>query len=238
LAVVGLSLVVIAMAAAGCGDCLTAVGQEGGISVTGEGEVSVTPDLASLNIGVEAQAKTVELAQQQARQAMDAVSSELEGRDIAEEDIQTQYFSIYPVWQWDDGSREQVLVGYRVTNTVTVKIRDVEAAAEIIDAVTDAGGNYIRISGIDFTVDDPTAYYEEVREKAMNDAKAKAEQLADLGGVGLGKPKYITEGGVYAPVVRQDYAKAEDGGAPVPTTIISPGEVEIRLSVQVVYGIE
>jgi len=99
------------------------------------------------------------------------------------------------------------------------------------------GGDYIRIDGISFTVDDPSKYYEEAREKAMADAEAKAEQLADLADVKLGKPIYISEAGGYVPVVRDYLTKAEGIPAPAPTTPISPGETEVTLTVQVVYSI-
>lgn len=210
--------------------------QNTGIWVTGEGKVSVVPDVATLNLGVEAQAATVDEAQRRAAEAMDAVMQELDSQGVAEKDIKTRHYSIYPVRRWKDD--EEMLVGYRVTNTVTAKIRQVENTGTIIDAVVRAGGDYIRINDIGFTVDDPTAYHEEAREKAMADAKAKAEQLADLADVKLGKPIYINESGGYIPVIREYPAMAE--GAPVPAPApppISPGETEITLTVQVVYSI-
>ena len=91
---------------------------------------------------------------------------------------------------------------------VTAKIREVDNTGIIIDAVARVGGDYIRINGISFTLDDPTAYHGEAREKAMADAEAKAEQLAELAGVKLGKPTYISESGAYMPVVREYYAPA------------------------------
>ena len=209
--------------------------QNTGIWVTGEGKVSVIPDVAILGLGVEAQAKTVAKAQGQAREAMEAVMSELDKLGVAKKDIKTQRFSIYPVRRWERD--KEILIGYRVTNMVTAKIREVDNTGIIIDAVAEVGGDYIRINSISFTVDDPTAYYEEAREKAMADAEAKAEQLADLGGVSLGKPTYISEGGVSPPVPRDFYLK-EAGAPPEPTTPISPGETEIRLNVQVVYSIK
>jgi len=118
---------------------------------------------------------------------------------------------------------------------VTAKIRDIEQAGPIIDAVAAAGGDYTRINNISFSVDDPTPYYQEARQKAMADAKAKAEQLADLAGIGLGKPTYISEGTIYPPVVYRDAGM--ESVAPAPTTPISPGEIELTLTVQVAYAI-
>ncbi|MBU2536384.1 MAG: SIMPL domain-containing protein [Chloroflexota bacterium] len=212
--------------------------QNNGIWVTGEGKVSVVPDVAILSLGVEVQSSSVAEAQSYAATVMTAVIDELDNSGIAEKDIKTQQFSIYPVRRWSEKDGREVLVGYRVTNMVTVKVRNVEDTGTVIDAVARAGGDYIKVNSISFTVDDPSVYYEEARELAMADAKARAEQLADLGKVKLGRPTYISESGASMPVVREFYA-----GAPMPApaaapTSISPGETEIRLSVQVAYSID
>ena len=210
--------------------------QDTGIWVTGEGKVSVVPDVAVLNLGVEAQAETVAEAQQQAAAAMEAVVTVLDDYGIAKKDIKTRYFSIYPVRRWQND--EEILIGYRVNNMVTIKIREMDNTGVIIDAVVEAGGDYTRINSISFTVDDPTDYYEEAREMAMEDAKDKAEQLAKLAKVDLGEPTYINETGAYIPVPREYYVESVPVPAPAPTTPISPGETEVRLTVQVVYSIE
>ena len=208
--------------------------QQEGIWVSGQGEITVIPDLATLWLGVEAQADTVAEAQSQAAEAMENVMTALTDNGVDEDDIQTQYFSIDQVTRWDDD--EPVVIGYRVTNMVTVKIRDIDNVGAIIDAVAEAGGDFIRINNIAFSVDDPSEYYEEARAEAMADAEAKAEQLADLAGIELGKPTYISEGNVYSPVVYRD---AGMGIAPEEgyNTSVSPGEIEITLTVQVAYAI-
>ena len=207
--------------------------QNTGIWVTGVGEVTVTPDIAVLSLGVETQAATVAEAQQEAAQAMDAVMGVLDNFGIDDKDITTQFYSVQPVRRYDEGN--EILIGYRVTNTASVKIRNIDDAGGIIDAVVAAGGDSIRVNSISFTVDDPDAYNEQAREAAMADAEAKAEQLADLGGVKLGKPSYINEYGGYIPpiILRGDTAQA----LPEAGTPISPGEMEIQLTVQVVYSI-
>lgn len=241
--IISLALVLVTIGAVGCegyfgsGEAEVAKTifsqQNTGIWVTGEGEVTVVPDVAILSLGVEAQAATVTEAQQQAAEAMEAIMGVLDDYGIDEKDIKTQYYSIQPVRRWDDG--QEILIGYRVTNTVAVKVRNIEDTGSIIDAAVAVGGDYTRVNSISFTVDEPEAYYEEAREEAMADAKAKAEQLAELSGVELGKPTYIAEyGGYISPVIYRDLEVAE--GASV-TTDISPGETEIRLTVQVVYSI-
>lgn len=211
--------------------------QNTGIWVTGEGRISVAPDVAIVSLGVEAQETTVAVAQSKATTAMAAIVTELDNYDIARKDIQTQHFSITAIRRWVEDKGEEVLIGYRVTNTVTAKVRKVEDTGAIIDAVAKAGGNYIRINSISFTVDDTTPYRTEAREKAMADAEAKAKQLAELSGVTLGKPTYINESGGSVPVVRAPYFEAIPMPAAAPPPI-SPGETEIRMSVQVVYSIQ
>ena len=241
---ISLVLVLAIIGLAGCSPGNTVLGeieglnisnQQEGIWVSGRGEVTVTPDIATLRLGVEVQAVSVAIAQSQATEAMDKVMAALTDNGVAEKDIQTQYFSIRQVTKWDRDKEEEIVVGYRVTNKVTAKIREIDKAGTVIDAVAAAGGDLTRIDSIDFSVDDPSAYYEEAREEAMADAKAKAEQLAELAEGRLGKATYISEGAqIPPPIYRQDiYEEA----VPAATTPISPGEMEISLTVQVAYSI-
>jgi len=211
---------------------LVCIPQQVGIWVSGQGTVTVVPDVAILRLGVEAQEATVEEAMDEAAEAMGRVMGTLRASGVAERDIKTRFFNIYPVRRWIDDDQE-VLIGYRVTNMVTAKIRDVEATGSIIDSVAKAGGDLTRIQGVSFTVDDPSQYYDEARVEAMADAQAKAQHLAALAGVGLGRPFYISESSGAVPY---DYM-AMEGGA-VPPTPITPGESEITLTVQIGFAIE
>ncbi|MFQ5925614.1 MAG: SIMPL domain-containing protein [Dehalococcoidia bacterium] len=206
-----------------------------GIRVSGQGKVTVVPDVAILSAGVEAQASTVEAAMDEAAVAMDRVIAALRANGVAERDVKTQWFNIYPLRRWIDGGYE-LLLGYRVTNMVSVKIRNVDGTGRIIDAAAQAGGDLIRIHGVSFTVDDPSQYHAEARAQAMANAKAEAQQLADLAGVQLGKPFYISESGGFVPIYR-DYGMALEGVA-VPTTPISPGETEVTITVQMAFAIQ
>ncbi len=209
--------------------------QETGVWVSGTGEVAVVPDVAILWLGVEAQAATVTEAQSNAAAAMTGVMSVLNASGVAEKDIQTQWYSIYPVRKWVDDDGEEITIGYRVTNTVTAKIRDVSKAGTVIDAVAEAGGDLTRIEGISFTVDDPEAYYDQAREEAILDAMAKAEKIASIANVTLGKPIYISESSGYLPT---PYATRAYGEGLEAVTAISPGEMEISLTVQIGYAIQ
>jgi hypothetical protein len=233
----GLTLVLAVVGLAACTLGTTTVNtgyQQEGIWATGQGKVTVVPDIATLQLGIEAQAVTVAEAQAQASQAMDRVMTALTDNGVAKKDIQTQYFNITKITRWDDKNQQEVIIGYRVTNIVTAKIRTIDKAGAIIDAVAGAGGDLTRIDSISFSVDDPTAYYGQAREKAMADAKAKAEQMAKLGGVTLGKPIYISESSYFpspTPI------RLADQGTPSVETPISPGETDITISVQLVYAI-
>jgi len=240
---VSLALVLAMVGLAGCSPGSTVPGeieginissQQEGIWVTGQGKVTTVPDIVNLRLGIEAQEASVAEAQVRADGAMDRVMTALTENGVAEKDIQTQYFSIRRITKWDRVKEEETVVGYRVTNMVTAKIRDIDKAGAIIDAVAEAGGDLTRIDSIAFSVDDPSAYYEAAREKAMAEAKDKAEQLAELAGVTLGKPTYISEGIQIPPPI---YPRAVYEEAPAPATPISPGEMEISLSLQVAYAI-
>ena len=237
---VSLALVLATVGLCGCttAEQINLVSQQEGIQVTGSGEVMAAPDIATLRLGIVAEAATVAEAQSQAEEAMGKVKTALIDNSVAEKDIQTQYFSIRQIKREMEppkyGEEEEVVVGYQVTNMVTAKIRDIDKAGTIIDAVAEAGGDLTRVEGISFSVDDPSAYYEEARQKAMADAEDKAEQLAELAGVTLGKPTYISEGVSY-PIYPRDYSYEMAAG--LPETPISPGEIEISLTVQVVYAI-
>jgi uncharacterized protein YggE len=213
--------------------------QQTGIWVIGQGKTMAAPDIATLRVGIEAQEVTVAEAQVGAVAAMDGVMKALTDSGVAEKDIQTQYFNIRQVTRWDDVKSENIVIGYRVTNMVSAKIRDIDRTGTIIDAVTTAGGDLTRIDSIDFSIDDPRGYYEEARQEAVADARAKAEQLADLAGVNLGQPTYISEGAQSPPPIYRGGGIYFDEAMamPVPETSISPGEMEVSLTVQVCYAI-
>ncbi len=215
-------------------------GQQSGIWVSGTGRVVVVPDLALLSLGVDATAKTVQQARDQAAAAMNQVMTVLTTNGIAKKDIQTQYFNIQPEYVWNDFAKRQEITGYRVTNSISVKARDLEGLGVLVDRVADAGGDLIRINNISFTVEDTDLYVAQAREAAVKDAMSKAQQFAKLTGVTLGKLEYIAESGSNIPIVR-DFAEAKvltAGAATAPPTSISPGETEVTMTVQAVFGIQ
>lgn len=217
--------------------------QNEGIWVSGSGKVAVTPDIAVLQLGIEAQEPTVAEAEDKASEAMDKVKTALTDNGVAEKDIQTQNFRIRQRTRWDDEQQMEVVVGYRVTNDVIAKVRELGKVSDIIEAVVAAGGDYTRIDDLGFTIEDPTVYYDQAREKAMTDAKEKAEKIAELAGVKLGAPTYINESASTPYLGSLSYGMAVPAPTPAPEIIvetpmpISPGEVEITVNMQIAYGI-
>ncbi len=239
----GLVLVLAMVGLAGCspngtlsGNGINVSSQQNGIWVNGEGKVTAVPDIATLSVGIEAQETSVAQAQSEATKAMNDVMAALKSNGIAEKDIQTQYFNISRVTRWDNDKQQEILIGYRVTNVVTAKIRKIENTGTVIDAVASAGGDLTRINNIQFSLDDPTNLYEQAREKAMTDARNTGRQLASLAGVTLGGPTYISENVQYPPIIMRDLAFAKEAAAPA-TTPISPGELDVTVNIQVVYAI-
>ena len=214
--------------------------QQVGIWVTGRGEVSTAPDLVILDAGVEVTSLSVATASAQAAQAMDQIIQALNARGILGPDIQTRSFRISPEFRWNELKRQQELVGYRVNNQISVKIRDVDSVGAVIDEVANAGGDLTRIQGVRFTVEDTKALESQAREKAFADLMAKAQQYANLAGVLLGKPVFISEAGGSVPRVQPFAQLAFAEGAPAPAfaTPISGGELDVVVTVQGVFSIE
>jgi uncharacterized protein len=211
--------------------------QQTGIWVNGQGKITVTPDIATLTLGVSAQTPTVAEAQSLAAAAMNKVMAALTGAGIDKKDIQTQNYSIYQVTRWDDKNQQNIVLGFNVSNTVVAKLRAMDKIGSIIDAAVVAGGDNTRINGINFMVEHPEQYYPQVRDQAMKDAKAKADQIATLAGIKLGKPTFVSESS-YTPTNYPVAYKMAADSAGAGSTPISPGESDITLNVQVTYSIQ
>ena len=210
---------------------------ERSITVVGEGEASVAPDVAEANVGVEVLAPTVKEATKEAKERMTAIMAALEKAGIAEKDIQTSNYSIYferypEVRAMVEAPPPEVEGSYRVSNMLRIKIRDLDKIGAVLDGVIEAGAN--NVYGVNFTVDDLSEVRSEARGKAIDNAKAKAQELADLNGVDLGEVFQISEviGGPF-PTMGLSVVREYAGGAGP----ISPGELEFSVQIQVSYAI-
>lgn len=236
----GIVLLPLAFAAIACGDETTKIENVGGevtrgISVSGEGKVTAAPDMAVITIGVSVLKPTVAEARDAAALSLDAMIASMKANGVAEKDIQTQALSIYPEYDYRDD--KQTLRGYRVQNTVVAKIRDLDKTSDVIDGAVTEGGDNATIQGISFTIDDPESLREEARTKAIEDAKRKAQTLADASGVEIGEPITISEGGFAVPVLERGLGGA-DAAAPGVSTPIEPGELDVVVNVSVTWEIK
>lgn len=204
-----------------------------GISVSGTGIVTGTPDTLTLSVGVSILRPTVQEAVDAAAERAQQLITALEAQGVAERDIQTANYSIWP--QYDYQNDQQVLRGYQVDNTLSIKIRDLDRAGEIIDAAAEAGGDAARVTGLRFALEDNADLLVAAREAAWQDALSKAQQLADLAGVGLAAPIRIAEN-VSAPPVPVAYERALAADAAF-TTPIEAGESQVTVTVSVTFGI-
>ncbi len=204
------------------------------VTVVGEGTVSIEPDIATASIGVEVVRPTVREASAAAQSIMEDVQAALLAQNIDETDIQTRHFSIFAERFGPGGLLDEDEVRYRVSNTVTITIRDLESIGDVLDAAIDSGAN--NIYGVDFSLADPASVESEARAKAVTDAFDKAEELADLIGVGVGEVMGISEiigqGGGFFGGNFSRMAAAEMGGGSGP---VSPGELSLTMQLQITY---
>ena len=180
------------------------------INVSGTGRVTIVPDLAKINIGVRTEAEAVTEALDENSAKANMISEVLQDLGVAEEDIQTSNFNVYPSDQYNPMTGQVEGRTYVVENTVNVTVRDLTILGDVLSAVVDAGAN--SIYGISFDVDNREDAVAEARKLAIEDAQAKAEAIAEEAGVELGElitinvssgstpfPYYDTKGGAYAP---------------------------------------
>ncbi|GAB4337723.1 MAG: SIMPL domain-containing protein [Dehalococcoidia bacterium] len=230
-----LAVAAISLLAAGCGEETTIIGgnaDQAGISVSGRGEVQGEPDTGYVTVGVETTRETVAEAREEAATIANRVMESLRRNGVNREDIRTTSFAIYPRYDYRNGEQPRI-TGYTVTNMVEVKVRDLDAFSRIIDDAVEAGGDDVRVQGIRFDLQDREALIHQARELAMQDARAKAEQLATLGGVRLGPPLSIAEQTTASPPPFFGDRAADDAGTP-----IEPGLTSVVVTVSVRYGIE
>jgi len=201
------------------------------ISVTGEATVWVAPDQAQIDGGVTSDAKTARETSEANNAAMGKVLLALKGAGIEEKDYQTSRLSLQPQYA-PNRTGSSPITGYRASNRVTIRLRDVTKVANVIDVLVGAGAN--DIGGINFTVSQPSKHLDEAREKAVADARRKAEIFAKAAGVTLGEPISISEEtGAPAPMFRGKMAAPMAAGAPV-----AQGEETLSVSVNVSWAIK
>lgn len=212
------------------------------MSVMGNGEIYAKPDLALTSFSVITESKTVEVASTTNTTKMNTIIESMKALGIEEKDLKTTSFNIYPRYEWETDlsssvwpqPRNRVLVGYEVTQSLQVKIRDLSKVGEIIESATDAGSN--QVGSLQFTIDDEEGIKKQSRELAIKDAKAKAKDLSSQLGVRLVKIVNFSESSaspMYYGLEKASYDSAEEVSVPQ----IEAGENKIDVTVYITYQI-
>lgn len=207
------------------------------ITVQGAGAASAAPDILTVTIGVEATGENAAETMREVNRRAAAVLDEARGRGVAAKDMQTGGVSLSPVYdnnrpQNNGVTQEPRIVGYRAANTVSVRLRDLDAAGEAVGALVEAGAN--RLNGLNFGFADATALMDEAREDAVLDARRKAELYAAAAGVTLGPVLSIEEagGGAQRPVMAMRSFDAAESAVP-----LERGENTVSAQVRIVWTI-
>ncbi len=196
-------------------------------TVSGEGKVTVVPDTAMVNLGINSSGNSVKVAQANANGVINKISDALKKLGIADKDIKTNNYSIYP--QTDQNK----VVSYSVSINLTVTVRQLDKINDVLDSATANGANMV--GGVQLTVDETKQkeLTQRARELAVRDAKQKADSLSRAAGLSLGRIVNVVEGGVVnprpMPMMATGIAKLDTG------TQIQPGSTDITSSVTLFY---
>ena len=215
------------------GGCVTAPAATApsGISVRATGRASVKPDTVFVSVGVEARDPALAAATADVSRRMTAVLARVKALGVAEADIATAGYAVDPIPAQRRSEEDPIrIVGYRVSNVVRLRIREVAAAGRIVDGAVAEGAN--TVSALQFTVNDPAPAEREARAQAVALAAAKARELAAAAGVTLGELVSLEEDPPQraAPVSRMTLSAAGPGP-------IEAGEIEIVVGVQARYRV-
>jgi hypothetical protein len=203
------------------------------ISVSGTGRVDLAPDMATVRIGVTHQDEDAAAALQQTSDAVAAMLARLTELGIAARDVQTAGLSLNPVWRDRPEQQGQPMPwGFEASNVVSLRLRDIAALGEVLDALVADGAN--RLDGVSFGLQDPEASMDEARRLAVADARRKATLFAEAAGVALGQVIDLTETGMATPRPQMmEMAAMRADSVPV-----AAGEVGITASVQMTFALE
>ncbi len=218
------------------------------ISVTGTGEVVTVPDTGSFTFSVVEEAKSVKDAQDKASKKINSVIDSIKSAGVEEKDIKTLSYNFYPKYEYSRAELctngycppgKQVLTGYEVSQTVSIKIRNTAEAGSLLTQVGSLGVS--NVSGLDFVVDDMDAINAEARDEAIKDAKEKAEKLSKSLGVKLKKIVNFYESGNQPPILygmggMMEKTMSADAAITVPQ--VPTGENKVISNVTITYEVE
>ncbi len=205
-------------------------------AVSGEGKVTVVPDTGIINVGINLTRPSVKSAQTEVNTIINKISEAAKKLTVEAKDIKTSDYSIYPEYDYRTGTGR--ITGYRVSASLTLKVRNLEKINEVVDAATANGAN--TVSGIQLTVDDDRQkqLLQQARELAIKEAKTKAESLAAAAGISLGRIVNVQESGMNTPVpmmYKVAEARGMGGGGAAADTNIEAGSTDINSSVTLFF---
>lgn len=209
------------------------------LTVTGTAEVSVQPDICYISFGVETfHKKSAREAYRTNAELMSAVSEAVKATGIAPKDMQTTSFSVTPQYRYEDTNRRRLFDGYRVYQSLDVNLRELDKVSAVLDAGMNAGAT--QVNNVNFAVENPKKYTADARVEAVKAAQAKAQTMADLAGVKLGKPITIgeSEPGSYGRYYAQANVDVGSAGSAEDSPGLQPGEFKLSRTVHITYEIE
>ncbi len=205
------------------------------ITIDGEGKVSGTPTLAEVSLGLYSEGMDVPVVQDDNNKKVNAIIAAMKALGITEADLQTSQYNISPKYDYTDG--QQRVIGYTVSQSVTVKVRDLTKVGTVLARAGEAGAN--QVNGLNFTIDDPTQIQQEARKEALEDARMKAKALADAMGVRLVKVVTFSESsGTPGPIPLAYRAfDKEMLASQVAPPDVQPGQLDVTSRISVTFEI-
>ncbi len=164
-----------------------------GINVIGKGMADANPDIVIINFSIVSIKDSASDSRNTAAKTLQNILDELIAKDISKENITTNYFRIGPEKEWNDKKRKMELIGFKTTNSVNVKIYELDKVGEIIDVIIMNSDELIDFESITFDLEDKTTIIKSAREIAVKNAMEKAQEIASTANIKLGNPKYINE---------------------------------------------
>lgn len=219
------------------------------ITVSGEGSVFAVPDIAEISVGVKSQGKTLNEAQADNTAKYNSIVDFIKSNGIEQKDIKTTYYNVNPQYQYNNrpcpligGSyypcppaEAPKIVGYEITSSLSIKVRNMNRVGDILDGVVSAGAN--EVNGPTFSIDDESVLKEKAKKVAIDNAKESAKKLSRDLGVKLHKIVGFSESGGYPPIYFARAMEAKDANSAFAAPSIEPGQNEIKVNVIITYEV-
>ena len=211
----------------------TQTSQQHEITVSGEGELTVAPDVAYVSVGLETEAATAKDAQAQNAQQFEQIKQVIKQYNLKDQDVQTSNFSVQPQYKYEQQKAPQI-TGYQAVHTLQITYHDLPNLGVFLDALSQAGANHI--NGITFSTDQTQQYEIEAIKKAMDNAQAKAKAIADFAGKPLKELVTVTQDSSSVPVRYTSYDSMKLASSAAPSTSISSGELKVTASIHATFS--